>query len=132
MRPVERFAYVARHPLGNEVPLRRHLEHLPEDALGEIGVLEFTTYVGSGYCVLQFSLPQGDAQAQFERLFNEPRLHDFFRRLAGFLEDGEPLTRLFSAGDGFHPAAPLLDPAESVTSAELPLASLTSRWPKDG
>jgi hypothetical protein len=126
----ERFVYVARHGLGNEVPLRHLLEHLPEEALQEAGIREFASYVGSGYCVLQFTLPPGDAQEQFQRLFNEPRLHDFFRRLAGFLEEGEQIGRFFTAGDRFH-STPVAGSGESVTSALLPLAAEASHWPKD-
>lgn len=130
MGPVERFVYVARHAMGSEVPLRRTLEHLPEDALAEVGVLEFASYVGSGYCVLQFSLPRGDAQDQFERFFNDPRVHHFLQDVAGFLEDGGQISKLYAAGDRFHAGADSADRGQTVSSGDLPLAAEASRWPK--
>lgn len=131
MGPVERFVYVARHQLGTEVPLRHTLEHLPEEALAEAGALEFRAFVGSGYCVLEFALAQGDMQARFARLFNDPGVHRFLQQVAGFLEEGSQIARLYAAADRFHRDA-RQQPAtgESVSSADLPLASLAAHWPK--
>lgn len=129
----QRFVYVARLQTGDEVGLRRVLEQLPRDAFAENGITEFSTYIGSGYCVLQFAISGEDFQAQFGQFANDPRVHDFHLRLAEHLVEGEQIARTFAAGDHrFHATATAMTTPEgsTVTSARLPLAAEVSRWPE--
>lgn len=127
---IQRFVYVARLRPGSEVELRRVLEHLPQEAFADAGFIEYTTYVGSGYCVLQFGLPDGDFQVQAGRYFNDPRIRDFHARLAEHLVEGGQIASALSAGDPrFHPGLTASGTAPSVTTSDLPLAAVASRWP---
>lgn len=128
MAESRRYVYVARLNTGDEGSVRRILEQVPEDALVDAGFLEFTTYVGSGFCVLEFAIPDEDFQVQFDRFVNDPRVREFTRQLIQHLIEGEQLARGFAPGNSrFHPGA---EPAASgaVTSAELPLAAEAYRW----
>lgn len=128
---VRRFVYVARLKTGDEVGLRRLLEHLPDAALDDAGFIEFTSYVGSGYCVLQFSLPIDDFQVRYERFQNDERVREFTAQLATFLVEGDEIARVFSTGDPrFHPGI-ASESADAVSSADLPLAYAASHWPRD-
>ena len=125
---IHRFVYVARLQTGDEVAVRRVLRDIPEDALAEHEVEEFATYVGSGYCVLQFALPEGDFQRQFMALFNDERMHDFTERLSALLVEGDQISRRFASGSArFHGGEPKGD-GDAVTSAELPLSAEVNRW----
>jgi hypothetical protein len=129
----QRFVYVARLQTGDEVELRRILEHLPDEALKAKGITEFSTYVGSGYCVLQFGMSSGDFQERFADFVNDPRVQEFHRKLAQHLVEGEQIAMSFAAGDArFHHIAGGEDASgggPTVTSADLPLAAEVSRWP---
>lgn len=124
----ERFVYVARLETGDEVAVRQVLRDVPSSALTEHGVEEFATYVGSGYCVLAFALPDGDFQQQCMALFNDSRMHEFTERLSELLVEGDQISRTFAPGSyRFHGgAAP--SATETVTSAELPLSAEVQRW----
>lgn len=127
---LRRFVYVARLKTGDEVGLRRALEHLPDAALGDAGFIEFTSYVGSGFCVLQFALPDDDFQVRFERFQNDGRVREFTARLADFLVEGNEIARAFTSGDPrFHPGG-AASGAGTVSSADLPLAYEASHWPR--
>lgn len=127
---IERFVYVARLQTGDEIALRGVLEQLPTDALGDHNIQEFATYVGSGYCVLQFGLAEGDFQVQFERFMNDPRMERFRLDLAKHLIEGQQIARPFAPGhtDAHPDASRQADRAGSVTSAQLPLAAEASHW----
>ena len=127
----QRFAYVAQIQPGDEVAVRRILEHAPDAAMAEHGVQEFTAYVGSGYCVLAFTLPDGDFQTQFAAYTADPRVRAFHTDLAEHFIEGQQIAQPFSAGDDhFHHAAPAADDEEAVTSADLPLAAQVGRRPR--
>jgi hypothetical protein len=125
---IHRFVYVARLKTGDEVAVRQALRQVPEDALTEHDVEEFATYVGSGYCVLQFALPEGDFQRQCVALFNDPRMHEFTERLSALLVEGDQISRTFAPGSArFHGGGtPAGD--NTVTSAEMPLTAEVQRW----
>ncbi len=127
----QRFVYVGRINTGDELDLRRVLEQLPTDALAETGIQEFTTYVGSGYCVLEFALAEGDVQAEFSRFLNDPRVHAFAQKLSECLVDGQQIARTFTPADRFHAGGsrPL---AGELTTAQMPLAAEASRWERSG
>ena len=126
----QRFVYVAQVKPGDEVAVRRILEHAPDAAIAEHGVQEFAAYVGSGYCVLAFALPDGDFQAQFAYTA-DPRVRAFHAGLAEHLIEGQQIARPFSAGDDhFQRVARSADDDEAVTSADLPLAAEVVRWPR--
>lgn len=129
MARIRRFAYVARLKTGDEVGLRRVLEHLPDAALADAGFVEFTTYVGSGFCVLQFGLPDNDFQVLFERFLNDPDVRAFTQRLEEYLIEGEQIARGFVTGDARFHAGAEAGTSGAVTSAELPLAYAASHWP---
>jgi hypothetical protein len=125
---IHRFVYVARLQTGDEVAVRKVLRDVPEDALAEHGVEEFATYVGSGYCVLQFALPDGDFQQQCVAFLNDARMHLFTERLSELLVEGDEIGRTFSPGSArFHGGARTGN-GETVTSAELPLTAEVARW----
>mgnify|MGYP001156521813 FL=1 len=132
MTRTRRFVYVARLKTGDEVGLRRALEHLPATALADAGFAEFTTYVGSGFCVLQFGLSGDDFQVQFERFWNNADVRAFTERLAGYLVEGEQIARGFAIGDPRFHAGAEAGTGGAVTSAELPLAYEASHWPMEG
>lgn len=128
----ERFVYVARLETGDEVAVRQVLREVPESALTEHGVEEFATYVGSGYCVLEFALPDGDFQRQCMALFNDTRMHQFTERLSGLLVEGDQISRTFAPGNSrFHGSA-ASSGTNTVTSAELPLSAEVRRWKRSG
>jgi hypothetical protein len=127
-----RFVYVARLQTGDEVAVRQVLRDVPENALTEHGVEEFATYVGSGYCVLQFALPEGDFQQQCMALLNDSRMHQFTERLSELLVEGDQISRTFSPGSArFHGGTPVAS-GDTVTSAELPLTAEVARWTRTG
>lgn len=130
MATTRRYVYVGRLKTGDEVGLRRVLEQLPDDAIADVGFVEFTSYVGSGYCVLQFGLPENDFQAQFDRFLNDPRVRTFTARLADYLIEGEQIARGFTPGDDRFHAAGAPATGNEVTSAQLPLAAEASHWPR--
>lgn len=132
MSETRRFVYVARLREGDEVPLRRLLEHLPDGAIAAAG-MELASYVGSGFCVLQFAVPGDDFQAQAARYLNDPSVREFHRGLAEHLVAAEQIAQAFSAGDPrFHPGLTGTDGPTGVTTAELPLAAEVSRYPRTG
>lgn len=125
----ERFVYVARLETGDEVAVRQVLKDVPESALSEHGVEEFATYVGSGYCVLEFALPDGDFQKQCMALFNDRRMHTFTERLSELLVEGDQISRTFASGSPRFHGGGASAGSDTVTSAELPLSAEVQRWP---
>ena len=127
----QRFVYVARLETGDELAVRQILRDVPTEALQDHDVVEFTSFIGSGYCVLQFTLPAGDFQRQCVALFNDDRMHEFTNKLSGHLVEGDQISRTFSPGSSrFHGDITVAE-GETVTSAELPLSAEVVRWTVD-
>lgn len=124
----ERFVYVARLETGDEVAVRQVLKDVPDEALADHAVEEFATYVGSGYCVLEFSLPDGDFQQQCMALFNDSRMHQFTERLSELLVEGDQISRTFASGSARFHGGVDTGASNTVTSAELPLSAEVKRW----
>jgi hypothetical protein len=128
---IHRFVYVARLQTGDEVAVRQVLRQVPESALEEHGVEEFATYVGSGYCVLQFALPEGDFQQQCVAFLNDTRMHEFTEKLSGLLVEGDQIGRTFSPGSMRFHGGGMPAGGDTVTSAELPLTAEVGRWTRN-
>jgi hypothetical protein len=122
------FVYVARLDTGDEVQVRQVLRDVPVDALSDHRIEEFATYVGSGYCLLQICMPDGDFQRQFTDLLNDPRMKAFTERLSALLVEGDQIGQPFGPGTPSMHGGGLRHPEHVVTSAQMPLTAEVARW----
>jgi hypothetical protein len=110
---VERLLFVSevRQP-GDEAKARAVIERdLPRGALQRAGLLGFTAFFGSGYCVFEFIYERGFDRV-FERLGAEPEVTMFLERLGRYVQP-----------------VPRIEPGE--TADEALLADVVS-WYSDG
>jgi hypothetical protein len=123
-----RVAYVSPITPGSEGEVREAHRQLPERVLSEAGLSGVTAFLGNGYYVLVFELPEGDFQESFARLANHPEARGFFDALGGRLL--EPLPLNVQPGDSVHheAAAAPTNGERATTTARLPLVGEVFRW----